>query len=230
VLYALRHPVSLIGLTLGALIALTVHGLISGALRARAGDRSSLAPGTGWQRMRHYVDPYGLVAVAIFGFGWPLCREVPYLRSGRRRFGALLLVAPVVVALLGLALVAVSVHADTSGLGALYANQFGVLAAAVHGTPMTPSAGLTILAAAGYQMLAIGLFSLLPLPPLPGGRALFALAPQTAPWQRAQYQLQERNIGLGVVFVGLLILPSAPILSFIVEVVAHPLLSLAARL
>ena len=44
-----------------------------------------------------------------------------------------------------------------------------------------------------------------PLPPLPGGTALFAVAPPSLGWQKAHYQLVERNIGTAVVLALLLI-------------------------
>jgi Zn-dependent protease len=53
--------------------------------------------------------------------------------------------------------------------------------------------------------LMTGLLSLVPIPPLAGGRLLFGLAPRTQGWQKAEYQLDERNIGIAVLLALLLI-------------------------
>jgi hypothetical protein len=64
-----------------------------------------------------------------------------------------------------------------------------------------------------------------PLPPLDGGMLLFRLGPQTAGWRRAEYHLVERNWGVGVLLV-LLVLPLAgrlPLLVVLVGLVVDPL-------
>src|SRR3712207_7472052 len=48
--------------------------------------------------------------------------------------------------------------------------------------------------------------SLVPLPPLEGGRLLFARAPRTHGWQQAELYLVEKNLGTVAVLV-LLLLP-----------------------
>ena len=68
--------------------------------------------------------------------------------------------------------------------------------------------------------------SLVPLPPLDGGRLLFALAPRSPGWQKAEYQLDERNIGIAVLLALLLIPLGGPqaLLPVLLDTLAGPLL------
>ena len=80
----------------------------------------------------------------------------------------------------------------------------------------------------GLMNVFVGLLSLVPLPPLDGGRLLFLLAPRTTGWQKAYYQLEERNIGVAVV-LALLLIPlagSRPLVLFVLDTIARPLLDL----
>jgi Zn-dependent protease len=52
---------------------------------------------------------------------------------------------------------------------------------------------------------ALGVLTLLPIPPLDGARILWAYAPRTHGWQQARYHLEERSIGIGLCL--LLLLP-----------------------
>jgi membrane-associated protease RseP (regulator of RpoE activity) len=80
----------------------------------------------------------------------------------------------------------------------------------------------------GLMNVFVGLLSLVPLPPLDGGRLLFALAPRTAGWQKAEYQLDERNIGVAVLLALLLIPLGGPqaLLPVLLDTVVGPLVDL----
>jgi membrane-associated protease RseP (regulator of RpoE activity) len=73
-----------------------------------------------------------------------------------------------------------------------------------------------------------GLLSLVPIPPMDGGRLLFGLAPRTPGWQKAEYQLDERNIGIAVLLALLLIPLGGPqaLLPTILDTLAGPLVRL----
>ena len=80
----------------------------------------------------------------------------------------------------------------------------------------------------GASQLYLGTLNLVPLPPLDGGRLLFAYAPKTLGWQKAEHYLVERNIGLVAVLV-LLLLPlggNSPALPALLDIVLKPLLTL----
>lgn len=80
----------------------------------------------------------------------------------------------------------------------------------------------------GASQLYLGALSLVPLPPLDGGRLLFAFAPRTQGWLRAQHYLVEQNIGIAVV-LALLIIPlggNVPPLPALLDIVLAPVLTL----
>ena len=77
----------------------------------------------------------------------------------------------------------------------------------------------------------VGVISLLPLPPLEGGRLLFLFTPKTLGWQKAEYQLAERNIGL--VHRARLSHPDSsgivPPFAYLADVITHGVALLAAK-
>ena len=198
-LQALGDPVSLLLLLIGFLLAVVVQGMTTAVLATRLGDARPRAEGRLTPDPRRHVDPFGAVAGLIAGTGWAKPFDVP----DRRRRGALvtvLLTGPVLNIALGLGLlVGFRVASGTSGAlpgrGYVTLLQFGV------GGPLSLRALLLI----GLSLLFFGALSLVPLPPLPGGFLLFGLGPRSPGWQKAEYQLVERNIGVAVLLALLLI-------------------------
>ena len=87
-----------------------------------------------------------------------------------------------------------------------------------------PLDAATALFLVGCSLLYLGALSLVPLPPLPGGLLMLALAPRTPGWQKAEYQLVERNIGVAALLV-LLLIPlggSVPMLPKLLDIVLTP--------
>ncbi len=196
-LYALGDPFSFVVLVVSFTLAVTLHGWLQCLLAVRTGDRRPRDEGRTVPDPRRHLDPFGTVAGAIAGMGW----SKPLEETGRRSRGALLTVF-LVPSLVNIAL----------GLGCLLG------ARALLGAPLPVSSlllqngiggasyGVIALLLLGLMNLYVGALSLVPLPPLDGGRLLFGLAPRTLGWQKAEHQLVERNIGLVAVMV-LLLLP-----------------------
>lgn len=199
-LYALAEPVSFVVLLLSTVVALTLHGWVTSLLSARAGDASLRREGRLRPDPRRHVDPFGAIAALVGGVGWSL----PVATPDRRRRTPLVLsclAGSAVVILVGAAaLVALGLGGTSVGAGSVS----GVLRDGAGGLPL----GQRVLLLAGVVHLFTGVLSLVPLLPLAGGRLLFALAPRTAGWQQAEYQLGERNIGVAVL-VGLSLLAPA---------------------
>ena len=85
-----------------------------------------------------------------------------------------------------------------------------------------------VLLLVGCSQLYLGALSLVPLPPLDGGRLLFGLAPRTQGWLKAEHQLVERNIGVAVL-LALLLVPlggPVPVLPDVLDALLWPLLRL----
>jgi Zn-dependent protease len=218
-LYALGDPVSLVILLVSFVLAVTLHGWVQSVVARRNGDRTVVAERRTAPDPRRHLDPFGAVAAAIAGIGWSKPVDPP----DRRRRGALVwvllsgAVANLVVGLVALVtLGAVSALAASVGPSLLLQSGIG------------GDLGARALLLFGLANLMTGLLSLVPIPPLPGGRLLFGLAPRTPGWQKAEYQLDERNIGIAVLLALLLIPLGGPqaLLPTILDTLAGPLVRL----
>ena len=231
-LYALSHPLALLGLVLGFVAAVTLHGAVQAFVATRTGDRRPRAEGRVSLDTRRHLDPFGCVAAGLAGPGWVRPVEVgsPVFR-GRAPWRPVLVLAtgPLASGLLGLGLLV--------GARAAGASEFGIralpLSELLHGRGQGAAAGASLLLLeAGAAALAVALLALVPLPPLDAGRALFSVAPRSQGWQRARHWLIEQNIGLVAVLV-LLIIPIAgerPLLLVLLDTLARPLLDAIAGL
>ena len=218
-LYALGEPLSFVILVVSFVVAVTLHGWVQSLLSARMGGRAALQPGATRPDPRRHVDPFGAIAGAIAGVGWARPVEV----AGRVSRRAL---AVVVAAGVGINLVV--------GFGALVA--FRVLEGPVGGvSSVLLQRGVSnidlasrVLLLFGLMNVFVGVLSLVPLPPLDGGRLLFASAPRSSGWQKAQHYLVDQNIGVAVLLALLLIPLGGPqaLLPTILDTVVGPLVEL----
>ncbi len=218
-LYALGDPLSLVLLLAAFLLAVTLHGWVTSVLARREGDRAVVAERRTTPDPRRHVDPFGAVAAAIAGIGWSRPVEPPDRRR-RPAMVKVLLAGAVANLVVGLgALAALGVLYGGIGLG----SPSRLLQSGV-GLELGPRALLVL----GLANLMTGLLALVPIPPLPGGRLLFGLAPRSPGWQKAEYQLVERNIGIAVLLALLLIPLGGPqaLLPTILDTLAGPLVRL----
>ena len=194
-LRALGDPRSFVLLVASWVVAITAHGWVQAVVADRAGERGPRQDGRLSLDPRRHLDPFGAIAALIAGVGWAKPVDLP----PRRRRSALVAVAlagPAVNLLLGIAgLVACSVQVEGSVPAGASILQYGVDA------ELGAQAALLF----GLTNLYVAVLSLVPLPPLDGGRLLFGVGPRTAGWQKAEYHLVEQNIGIVAVLVLLLI-------------------------
>lgn len=213
-LYALGTPAAFAELVASFLVAATLHGWVQSRAAARAGERTALAGGRGQPDPRRQLDPFGTVAAVVAGIGWARQTELDRRRPG--------LVAVLLSGTVANLLVAVAALVGARALGR---PAVGSLLDLQRGTADAASAG-GALYLLGLSNLAVGLLSLVPLPPLPGGRLLLARAPRTPAWQKAEYRLVEQNLGTVVLLV-LLLVPLGgpqPLLPTLLDLVVQPLL------
>ncbi|MGI8537769.1 MAG: site-2 protease family protein [Mycobacteriales bacterium] len=218
-LYALGNPVSLLLLLLSFVVATTVHGYVQAVVAGRSGHRPASAEDRATVDPRRHIDPFGAVSAAIAGVGWAKPVESP----DRRQRGAM--VATLLsgsVANIGLGLVALVAFRAVGG-PSLAGGSTLVLQQGASGDLLLR--GLLLF---GLSNLFVGALSLVPLPPLDGGRLLLALAPQTAGWRKAEYQLVERNIGVAVLLALLLIPLGGPqaLLPTLLDILVSPVVRL----
>lgn len=178
-LYQLRHVGALLGIVVALLVGLLAHDAAQTVVAGAGGDRTPREQGRLRLPLRHHVDVFGAVAAVIAGWGWgsPVPLDLRW-RARRRRVALALLAGPaayLVLTVLGVLLV------RTVGPEQLLGEFPG-----------------RFLAALTWTWGALFIISLLPVPPLDGGRILLVLAPPTPGWQRARFQLEERNVGVAL--------------------------------
>jgi Zn-dependent protease len=196
VLYALAAPTSFALLLAGFLVAVALHGWVQALAAVRAGEGAPRAEQRLRPDPRRHIDPFGLLGAAVSGTGWARQTELTR-RRGAAGQAPVLLSGTVANLALGLALlVGYRLAGGPPVDGTLLALQRGV-----QGLDLA----LLALYLVGLSNVAVGLLSLVPVPPLPGGRLLLAAGPTTRGWQQARYRLVDQNIGTAVLLALLLI-------------------------
>ena len=221
-LRALPHPVAFLGLLAGFLVAIIAHAVAQAGVARSYGDRRAMREVRKPQRV---VEPFGAVAAAIAGPGWGLTREAPFRGRGRGRQLAMLLAGPAAALVVGAAGIVGYLAAGGPqpllgevGLADLLQNHIT--------GPAAPLFGLSF----GIEALAVGVLSLVPLPPLTGWRILMLFSGRSIGWQRAKEYLEDRNLGVVALLV-LLLIPlgvGGPLLLELVDWVVGLLLGVAA--
>lgn len=222
-LRALAHPLSLLVLLASFVVGVVLHAWVQALLADRFGDRRPRLEGRLRPDPQRHIDPFGAVAALLAGIGWG--RPVDLPAGARRR------TAQVVVALagpmvnLGLGVGALALWRVAFGpAGGTGLGQIGAFFFLQHGASLAGDAASTTLLLFGFVQLYLGALTLFPLPPLDGGNLLLAVAPRTLGWQKAQYQLVERNLGVLALLVLLLIpLGGGPILPEVLDSILTPL-------
>jgi hypothetical protein len=199
-LFVLDKPALLLGIIAALYIGVVVGGAAT-VLTARAlGDPMGQRSGFLSLNPAKHVQIYSAVSMVLAGYGW--AEQVPLNDRWRaRRFHvcAAVLARPVTYAVLSLAAVA--------GAGATKAP---IYVEGLNRIPETLTVGIPFVTQLLLQMAlvfaSLCVISLIPLPPTDLGRVIFTLGGTSMGWQKARYQLEERNLGLAIV-LALLLLP-----------------------
>ncbi|MBD5150839.1 MAG: site-2 protease family protein [Oscillibacter sp.] len=158
---------------LSVLLCLTVHETCHGLAAYALGDPTA-------KRMRrlsfnplHHIDWLGLASMVICGFGWakPVPVDMRYFKKPKTGMAVTALAGPASNFLLALLLLfAASLMAGTAPVNAVTLWVFSFL---------TGTAVLSI---------GLGLFNLVPIPPLDGSKVLFSLLPERAYYTLMRYE------------------------------------------
>ncbi len=154
-----------------ALLAIMLHEVAHGYVAERFGDPTARLLGRLNLNPLRHLDPIGTLAIFVFGFGW--ARPVPVnagnFRRPRRDMIWVALAGPVTNLILAL-LSAVLLKALTlvEGWQIIDPADFAQLA-----KPLRLMAGFSL-----YINVLLGVFNLMPLPPLDGGRILTGILPE----------------------------------------------------
>lgn len=222
-LHALAHPASLLVLLASFVVGMTLHGWVQSVLAYRLGDLRPRQEHRLRPDPRRHLEPFGVLAAALSGLGWAHPVALP-ARRRRVALVAVALVGPAANLLLGVGLLVAwrFAYGPATGLSG------GLALELQRGLPLSADAASLSLLLVGASQLYLGALSLVPIPPLDGGRLLFAFSPRSSGWQRAEYWLVEQNAGVAVV-LALLVLPlgssGLPLLLELLDTILGPVLA-----
>ena len=154
-----------------ALFAIILHEVAHGYIAEKFGDPTARLLGRLTLNPIKHLDPIGTIAIFIFGFGW--ARPVPVnpgnFRHPRRDMIWVAIAGPttnLILAIFSALLLRGFGLLDLSSIGdsQIY-NQFS--------TPAKMMLGFSL-----YINILLGVFNLIPLPPLDGGRVLTGILPE----------------------------------------------------
>ncbi|HMA46819.1 MAG TPA: Zn-dependent membrane protease [Frankiaceae bacterium] len=198
-LFHLADPAALLGIALALVLGILAHDAAQVLAAQALGDPLPRRSGRLTLRPAAHAGPFSAVAMVIVGNGWAEPVRMND-RWRRRRFhvAAAVLAGPLAYLLLCLAALA-----GLRGVVRAAATRYGERSVDV--IDSLPFGGEVLLwMAVTFGSLLI--LSLVPVPPLDGGRLLFTLGPTSPGWAQARHNLEERNWGLAVV-LALLLLP-----------------------
>lgn len=230
-LYALGVPLNFLALLVGFGVAIVARGLAQAWTARALGSRDFELRARSRPDLRQQGDIFGLVAAILGGTGWG--REAPVAGVlGRYAYGhargrpavhagLVLFAGPVAAAALGVAGI---LGARAAGAPGLFIHELAP-SDALHGDMFPASASVRFLLLAGIAALAVAILAIVPIPPLDGGKFLFALAPTSIGWQRARHYA-DQNWGIGILLV-LVIIPLGPrgsALLALIDAIGEPIL------
>ncbi len=206
-----------------ALLAVTLHEVAHGFIADKLGDPTARLLGRLTLNPLRHLDPIGTLALLIFGFGWARPVPVNFLNLQRQRRDMILvslagpgtnfaLALASALLLRGLAWLAGSGMADGTALGAAL-------------EPLRLMAGFSL-----YINIILGVFNLLPIPPLDGGRVMTGLLP------KRQAELLARVEPFGFVIIIFLVFFTSlwrvvlgPVVYYLVALLAGPQAAIVQR-
>ena len=158
---------------LGVLLCLTVHETCHGLAAYALGDPTAKAMHRLSFNPLHHIDWLGLAAMLVCGFGWakPVPVDMRYFKNPRTGMAVTALAGPAsnfALSLLLLFLASLLVRFGSASAFTLWLLSFLLITAQLS--------------------IGLGLFNLIPIPPLDGSKVLFALLPPKAYMTLMRYE------------------------------------------
>ena len=188
--FLMQKLLSLLVSVPGLLLCLSLHEAAHGYTAYRLGDPTAKNAGRLTLDPLKHLDPVGTICLLFFHVGWakPVPVNTWYFKNPRRDTALVSLAGPVSNFLLAAVLLFVRQFLIFSSVMPVY-----VLGLMVH--------------YAAIMSIGLGVFNLIPVPPLDGSKILFSFLP----WQQAaKYAKYEQYIQFGLLvllFVGVLDIP-----------------------
>ena len=175
----------LLSRVLAVLICLTVHETCHGLAALALGDPTAKRLNRLSFNPLHHIDWLGLAAMLLVGFGWakPVPVDMRYFKEPKRGMALTALAGPASNFLLAVA--------------ALLPLHWLLRYSMATAFTLWLADFLLLLA---IMSLGLGLFNLLPIPPLDGSKVLFAVLPDRAYWQLMRYERYGMLVLLALVY------------------------------
>jgi Zn-dependent protease len=179
---------------MAAFLCIVLHEMSHAAAALGLGDETAQSRGRISFNPIHHIDPLGLLLMITVGFGWakPVPVDMGHFKNPRQGMALTALAGPVSNFLLALV--------TLGGASALY-------------HLVTPPPGIageavswlfTFLLYTTVLSVGLGVFNLIPIPPLDGSKVVFSLLPESS-YRKLMYYERYLSIALfALVFLGVL--------------------------
>ena len=199
--------------------SLTIHEVCHGLTALALGDRTAQEKGRLTLNPLKHLNPYGTIAMLLFGFGWAEPVPITPVRFKRK-----------INMRAGVAIVSVAGPLSNFILSiiAAFGMEFALKGLVGLSDPYnSPLYLVYIFFSMMHNMnIMLAIFNFIPVPPLDGSKILFSFLPDRVYWKIMKYE-QYLAIGLVVLlYIGVLDGP----LSFIVSGVSNGILSLVSKI
>ncbi|MCD7917382.1 MAG: site-2 protease family protein [Clostridiales bacterium] len=182
-----------------ALMCIVPHELAHGYTALRLGDHTAQRQGRLTLNPLSHIDPLGLLLMIFAGFGWakPVPVNMGNFRRPKQGMAITALAGPVcnlLIALVALGLASVVYHFFLTTQAAVY--------------------GMLLLMYIAVMSTGLGMFNLIPIPPLDGSKILFSLLPDRVYVQILRYEHYVMLVLFALVFFGVLNAPLSALISW----------------
>ena len=194
-------------MVIALLPALTFHEWAHGYAAYKLGDHTAKADGRLSLNPLDHLDPVGTVMLLVLGFGW--AKPVPVMtrnfKKPRRDFAITSLAGPMANFVVGF----ITTLLYVLGVYICAANEFD---------NMTAEVILSVFFYSAIFNFGLGLFNLIPLPPLDGSNVVMCLLPNRIAAKYSKIRYYSRYI-----FIGLIVMEYIPYLEIIPQMIFWPI-------
>ena len=189
-----------------ALLCITIHEMSHGLMALRLGDDTAKMQGRLTLNPLKHIDPFGLVMMILFRFGWakPVPVNMYRFREPKR----------------GMAITALAGPVSNLILAALALFLYGLLFLPLQGTAILEPVS-QLLQITAFLSLNLAIFNLIPIPPLDGSKVLFALIPDRSYMQLMRYERYGMLLLLLIVSTDLIGRPLSRVSGALFDVFFH---------
>ncbi|MGI6039594.1 MAG: site-2 protease family protein [Clostridiales bacterium] len=171
-----------------ALICVPVHEYAHGYVAWKLGDPTAKQSGRLTLNPLRHFDPVGVVLLILFGFGWarPVPVDTRYFKNPKRDMAITSLAGPLsnfVLAFLMLVLLSASIRIFSYSAFVQFL--------------------INLMLNIALLSIGLGVFNLLPIPPLDGSKILFSFLPERIYYTILRYERYGMIIMIAIIYLGL---------------------------